>query len=190
MALARSSKKLDLLKKQRPQINTICIDITNFEDVTKYIVPLANKVDYFVNNASYYTLGHIDKISSDDFDATFNTNVKAALNLLKVVTVGMKERNFGCIVNVSGRGTRTPYYQPFYNISKAAVERIKTHYVNELSAHNIRMADVDPGIFQSETYEKYLYEKEFRPEKLCIPLKRLTEEIEIANTILFLLSDS
>lgn len=190
IVLARSQKKLEALKRDGPSIDTICIDITNFDDVKEKITPIAHNVNYLINNASYYSHRKIDDVNLEDFDAIIKTNVKAVLNMISIIAVGMKERRSGCIVNVAGRGTKTQYGLAFYHISKAAVERIKTHSVNELRRYNIRMIDIDPGVVDSDLTHEYLMTDAYSPERMCIPTKRCSDCDEIVHTIVFLLSDS
>lgn len=190
IALARSKDKLESLKKERPQIETIRIDISNFDDVREKIGPIAHNIDYLINNASYYIDDHVEQVDLKEFDTMFSTNVKAPLNFINLLVPGMKERRFGCIVNILGRGTKTHFYQPLYNCSKAALERVKTHTVNELSQYNIRVIDIDPGVADSEKCHEYLIHEEYNPENLCIPIRRYQSNEEISNTIIFGLSNA
>jgi 3-oxoacyl-[acyl-carrier protein] reductase len=96
----------------------------------------------------------------------------------------------GAVVNVSTIGARQ--YQPWlaaYCASKAALEVVTTHLANELGPLGVRVNTVAPGLTKTDM-ARVLWEG--RPgefEKSVLPLGRLGSPDEIADGVVFLLSD-
>lgn len=152
-------------------------------------------LDVVVNNAG---LGHraalMHELSEEDYDLVFDTNTKSIFWSVKYSVPAMIERGGGVIVNVASIGAKRP--RPLgaaYNASKGAVATMTRALASELARHNIRVNGVCPlasetGFFKTTGIEK-LSDKARERMINEVPLRRLTDPADVANSIFFLASD-
>jgi NAD(P)-dependent dehydrogenase (short-subunit alcohol dehydrogenase family) len=104
-------------------------------------------LDVLVNNAGIERLGSIEEAPLQDFRQCMETNYFGAIRCLQAVLPRMRERRSGCIVNVSsvaGHISLAPMAP--YSASKFALEALSECLAQEVTAFNIRVAIVEPGI--------------------------------------------
>lgn len=66
-AISKTKSRLDELKAEHPKINTISVDLTNYDEARKVIDSL-EPVDMVVNNAGINIPAHISKVTRDEFE--------------------------------------------------------------------------------------------------------------------------
>jgi NAD(P)-dependent dehydrogenase (short-subunit alcohol dehydrogenase family) len=140
-------------------------------------------VDILVNNVGGSTGPYIQDIlaiADDDWDATLRLNLRATFLCSQLVVPGMTERRHGKIVNISSAswaGNVAPYA-----IAKAAVVSFTRGLANELGKHNVNVNAVAPGATKTR----------FQPPAEMagmMPLGRVNEPEDIADTVVFLASE-
>lgn len=107
-------------------------------------------VDVLVNNAGIERRGSTEETPLSDFRAVMETNYFGALRCIQAVLPRMRGRRGGCIVNVTsvaGRISLSPLGG--YSASKFALEALSEALAQEVSAFNIRVAVVQPGIIDT-----------------------------------------
>ncbi len=87
-AVSLLQTELDSLKLECPEINIVCVDLSDWAATEKAITPIG-PVDLLVNCAGILTPGSILDFSEDNFDSTFNINVKAVMHVSKIVANSM-----------------------------------------------------------------------------------------------------
>lgn len=116
--------QLETLKKENPNIETICVDLRNWDE-TKKAVQSVLPVDLLVNSAGViYNKPFLDA-TEEDFNQTFAVNVKAMMNVSQVVAKDMIERKIigGSIVNLSSQASEAALKDHVvYCSSKGAVQ--------------------------------------------------------------------
>ena len=81
-----------------------------------------------------------------DFDAHFDTNVRAPYILVQKLVPGMIERGRGNVVNVSTVAATTPAAGAgIYGASKAALELLTKLWADEFGASGVRVNAIAPG---------------------------------------------
>ncbi|XP_055337365.1 dehydrogenase/reductase SDR family member 4-like [Paramacrobiotus metropolitanus] len=151
-------------------------------------------IDVFVSNAAVNpAVGAIIDTTEEVWDRIFDTNVKAAFLLTKLVVPEMEKRGKGgSIIYISS----VAGYNAFpgigtYSISKTALLGLSKALSNELASSNIRVNAVAPGIIKTK-FSSYLWKEEGPAQKAAtkmIPLHRFGEPDEIAGAAAFLASD-
>jgi len=191
IALSNNKENLDKLSKEHPNIQTLCIDLLNW-DATKEIVQSVLPIDLLVNNAGVGKFSSCLTASSEDFDLIFGVNVKAMLNVSQVVGQNMVERKIpGSIVNISSQcGRGAIQGSIIYCSSKAAVNMLTKTMALELGPNKIRVNCILPTVVMTELGKAFISDQ-VRSDlvKSRISLGRLAELDEIVDTVVYLLSD-
>ena len=83
-------------------------------------------VDVLVNNASFVKFMSLEKLSEEEWDKTFQVNVKAAFELSRSVFPIMSKKKNGRIINISSGGWKYGGGKDtiHYSVSKAALEAL------------------------------------------------------------------
>lgn len=167
-------------------------DISNFEkvsEVIKTVVDTWGKIDILVNNAGITRDNLLMKMSESDFDEVIATNLKGVFNCTKAVTRLMMKQHSGRIVNMSSVvGLMGNAGQTNYSAAKAGIIGFTKSAAKEFAPRGITVNAVAPGFICTDMTETI-------PEKIKtglierIPLGRIGNPEDIANTVLFLVSD-
>ncbi|MBU5334063.1 3-oxoacyl-[acyl-carrier-protein] reductase [Anaerocolumna aminovalerica] len=158
---------------------------TMFSDITKEY----GRIDILVNNAGITKDNLILKMSEEEFDAVINTNLKGVFNCLKQASRIMLKQKEGRIINISSiSGVVGNPGQANYCAAKAGVIGITKSLAKELGSRGITVNAVAPGYINTDMTAVL---KDDLKEKVTelIPLKRLGEVEDIAETVAFLASD-
>jgi citronellol/citronellal dehydrogenase len=113
------------------------------------------RVDILVNNAAGSHFLPIDKVSQDKLHWQFEINVYGPFELAQRVLPGMRERNWGRIVNISSAQAEMPKGPPFlpndrfygplvYGMTKVALNRFTAGLAAELEGTGIAVNSVAP----------------------------------------------
>ncbi|XP_012269312.2 L-xylulose reductase [Athalia rosae] len=191
IAISRTKKHLDTLAAEDSSIETIQANLENWDstrDTVKKLLP----IDLLVNNAAVAKLESFLDIDPENFDATFNVNLKSVINVSQIVSKNMIDRGKGgSIVNVSSQASQAALKDhAVYCASKAALDQLTRVMALELGPHNIRTNTVNPTVVMTEMGRLGWSD----PEKAAsmkgkIPLGRFAEVDEVVDSIVYLLSD-
>jgi 3-oxoacyl-[acyl-carrier protein] reductase len=121
---------------------------------------------------------------------TLQVNLLAPMQLIKGVANQMMARRFGRIVNISSIWSVVSKKRRLtYSASKAALNGMTRALAIELAPHNILINAVAPGYVNTELTRQNNSEQDINVIKETIPLQRLAEPNEIAETVFFLCSE-
>ncbi|XP_041363262.1 L-xylulose reductase-like [Gigantopelta aegis] len=191
-ALSRTQADLDSLKAEVPTIHTVCVDITDW-DKLRGVVKTLCPIDLLVNNAGVCTLAPFLEVSKEDFDYTYDTNVKALINISQVVLKDIIDRGSSCaVVNVSSIASSIAVFNHIvYASSKAAVDMLTKIMTLELGSKNIRVNSVNPTVVMTDMGKRNNWSDPAKsgPVLALTPQGRFAEVHEVVDAILFLLSD-
>ncbi len=174
------------------------IDITNFKELKKIINDfyIKNKtIDYLINTTGVLWFDKdisVTNIKFDIWDKVFEINLKSMMYLSKLIIPKMKKNKFGSMVHISSvdalSGDDKP--QDAYGASKAAMIRLSKSLAIQFASLNIRSNIILPGPIETPMQNRW--KKNLNAKKQLskiIPLQRIGKPADIANAILFLLSE-
>ena len=171
-------------------------DVANENDVRSLVektVKQYNRLDYAFNNAGIeeMTTPLVDQ-TSEVFDQIMNVNVKGVWLSMKYEIPEMIRTGGGAIVNTSsGAGVIGYPQQPIYIASKHAVLGLTKSAALEYAKSGIRINAIAPGVTETEMVERVAEDDKQLIEsiKSITPIGRIGDPQEIANAVVWLLSD-
>lgn len=186
-------KAKEELKQISNNFKFIKADISNEEEVyimMNTIKDKFGKLDYLVNNAGTNIDGFIEDLDISDFKKVINVNLIGKVICTKYAIPLLRKSENSSIVNIASRlGTRPCIEASAYCSAEAAIINFTKTSALELSKYNIRVNCVSPSLTKTPLALAGWTEQEIEDHKNSNPLKRLGETIDIANAVLFLLSD-
>jgi NAD(P)-dependent dehydrogenase (short-subunit alcohol dehydrogenase family) len=150
------------------------------------------RIDILVNNAARSFLRSLMDLREDGWDKIFNTNVKAAWLLSRLVAKNMAERKSGRIINITTVGAeKAEPGMAAYGCSKAALKMLTRCMAREWAQFGINVNAVGPGLTRTDFSKPIWSNPEIAKHvALAIPKGRLAEPEEIVGAVLFLASDA
>lgn len=171
----------------------IVFDITDKQAVRDAIMKIKKqycKLDVLVNNAGIVTNEVLGMISIDKMRQMFEVNVFGMMELTQMaVTRLMKKQKGGSIINITSMvGVDGCKGQIAYSASKGAIISVTKSMSKELSADNIRVNAVAPGIIETDRIKNTISNiyNERIPD---IGMGRLGKPKDISDACLFFASD-
>ncbi|WP_308062527.1 3-oxoacyl-[acyl-carrier-protein] reductase [Clostridium botulinum] len=167
-------------------------DISKFEDAKKIVDEAIEKlgsIDILVNNAGITKDTLLMRMKEEEFDKVVEVNLKGVFNCTKhVVPIMMKQRS-GKIINISSVvGLSGNSGQSNYAAAKAGIIGFTKSVAKEIASRGITVNAVAPGFIATDMTD-VLSDKVKENIKNNIPLKRVGDAKDIANTVAFLSSD-
>ena len=168
------------------------------EDVVTRVEQQLGPITTLVNVAGVLRPGKVADTTDEDWTATFAVNTTAVFRLCRAVARGMSDRGGGNIVLVGSNAAGVPRRgMAAYAASKAASTMFVRCLGLELAEHGVRCNIVSPGSTDTDM-QRALWDEngprrvlEGAPEefRVGIPLGRIAEPEDIAEAVLFLVSE-
>lgn len=147
-------------------------------------------VDGLVNNAGIFALHPIHALDVAALQRMLQVNVVGVALGQKHAALRMARG--GSIANVSSVAglVGAPMYNS-YGASKGAVRAMTKGAAAELASRGIRVNSIHPGVIETPMAESGLEQLKVDPERLkkAYPMRRFGTAREVANALLFLISD-
>jgi L-xylulose reductase len=190
VAVSRSAEDLSELEAEIGS-SSIAVDLAD-PAATREAVRAAMPVDYLVNCAGTTTLEPFVDVTVEAFDPLIAVNTRAPLIVSQEYARScIARRAGGAIVNVSSASAFTGFADhAAYCASKGALDAMSRVMANELGRHGIRVNCVNPTITLTAMARKAWSDPEKAGPMLSrMPLGRFIEPEEVAEVVLFLLSE-
>ena len=149
------------------------------------IAASCGRLDILVNNAGVSRDNLLLRFKAEDFNLMIDTNLKGAFHCTQQAARLMLKQRSGAIVNISSIiGLSGNAGQSIYAATKAGLIALTRSLAKELGSRGIRVNAVAPGLIATEmSCDAAL------PEGVSIPLGRSGRAEEVADAVLFLVSD-
>lgn len=157
------------------------------EGLKKYIKDNYGKLNILMNNAGVLRTGALEEITDEDWDLTYNTNLKSLLYISQNF-IDLLIENKGVILNNTSINGLHHYIKGkksyMYATSKSAAIQFTT-YLAKNYAPDVRVNCLCPGMTKTNLFTN----RDFSRFDGCNLLNRMAEPDEIAKVALFLVSD-
>jgi NAD(P)-dependent dehydrogenase (short-subunit alcohol dehydrogenase family) len=177
-----------------PQCLAIKADISRPDDINKLVdqtVQNFKRLDILVNNAGILLAGTAESLIDEQWDQTYNTNVRGLWQLSRAALPHMRAAGCGSIINIgsvlSYLGARN---RVAYAASKGAVLAMTRAMALDHAAENIRINCICPGIVETELVAAFNLDEKARQQRIAAhPVGRFGQPEDIAGLAVFLASD-
>ena len=172
----------------------VAADVSNPTDAQKLVAAAMDRfkrIDILVNNAAVLLPGTAESLSEQDFDQTFNINVRGLWLLSRAVLPHMRASGGGSIINIgsvlSMVGARN---RVAYSASKGAVLAMTKSMALDHATESIRVNCICPGIVETEMVARFNTDEDARRQRLALhPAGRFGQTQDVASAAVFLASD-
>ncbi len=205
---ARNAETLNRVSEQIANSSGVSVlpvvaDVSIVEDVSRAVqagIEKFGRIDILVTNAGGPPAGGFDDLSRDMWEAATRLTLNSVLELTRAVLPGMKERQWGRILNITSIAVKQPVDNLMLSNSlRAAVTGFARTLANEVATHGITVNNILPGYTRTERMQELAraaYEREGISASEAnakweaeIPMKRLGEPHEFAALAAFLVSE-
>ena len=174
-------------------IMTMKWDVSDYNECIKNVREIEQEfkkpISILVNNAGITRDVMFHKSTPEHWNDVINTNLSSCYNVSRAVIEGMRNNNFGRIVNISSVNALSGQVgQTNYVASKAGIIGFTKALALESASKNITVNAVAPGYTDTEMMSSI-------PPKVLesiiqkIPMRRLGTPDEIARAVAFLVAD-
>jgi NAD(P)-dependent dehydrogenase (short-subunit alcohol dehydrogenase family) len=179
------------------------VDLTDEDAVQRWIdfaLDAYGDFDILYNNAAVAKAANLEDVKREDWDWNFANELTLVFLAVKHALPVFERRGSGVIINVGSIAGMVGSGMPgnaagnlVHCVAKAAVIRLTENLAIELSARNIRVNSISPGVIDTPQLRPFLGEEPDAPlrtlfaSKCLIP--RIGEVEDIVNAAVFLASD-
>lgn len=192
---AAAQQVAEAVRRRGRRAVTVQGDVANLEDVSRMFCQAEEQlgnITALVNNSGITgPIGPFSRTTSETIEEVFRVNVFGTMEACRQAIERFRKHSIpGVIVNVSSvaASTGSPQEYVHYAASKAAVETFTIGLAREVAEEGIRVCAVAPGSTLTDIHATA--GEPDRPLRVAplIPMGRLAQPEEIAETITWLLS--
>jgi acetoacetyl-CoA reductase len=167
-------------------------NVSSFADCTaavKQVEAELGPIDVLVNNAGITRDAVLHRMTEEQWNEVIHVNLASIFNMTRNVIEGMRERNYGRIVNISSiNGQKGQIGQTNYSAAKAGMIGFTKALAQENAKKGITVNTVAPGYVDTEMVSAV--PKPVLDQIIAgIPVGRLGMADEIARCVAFLASE-
>lgn len=183
----------DKLTARGLQVSARPADVTD-EDamaaLVRHCVDRWGTLDVMVNNAGITRDGVLRKMTTDDFRQVIDVHLVGGWLGTKMASLQMREQGTGgSVINISSMSGKVGNPgQTNYSAAKAGLIGLTKAAAKEGARYGIRVNAIQPGFIRTAMTDHM--PQDVLSERIAeIPLGRIGEPLDVANTALFLASD-
>ena len=174
-------------------LSGLVLDVNNPEDISSVLTEIAVQASaptILVNNAGVTRDQLLMRMSEEDWQTVLDTNLRSVYRLSKACLRGMMKARQGRIISIASVvGSMGNAGQANYAAAKAGMMGFSRSLAREVGSRSITVNVVAPGFIDTDMTRE-LNEAQREAMLKDIPLRRLGEASEIAETVGFLASSS
>ena len=167
-------------------------NVGSFDDCARAVAEVEAElgpIDVLINNAGITRDGFFHKMSHDQWSDVIRVNMDSVFNMTRQVINGMRDRNYGRIVNISSiNGQKGQVGQTNYSAAKAGMIGFTKALALENARKGVTVNCIAPGYIDTEMVQA-VPENVLQSIVSNIPVGRLGEADEVAACVAFLVRD-
>jgi 3-oxoacyl-[acyl-carrier protein] reductase len=161
------------------------------ERLVERVIGHFGRLDALVNNAGRTQVGPFLEIEPADWDEVIRTDLTATFHTCRAALPSMVERGSGAIVNIASRLAQMGVPETAaYSAAKAGIIGLTRALAREFGPRGIRVNAVAPGVTVTGMTTELVDSEEGRRRLRDMPLGRFGRADEVADAVIFLLSDA
>ena len=186
--LEGANKVVEEVTNRKREGLAVKVDVSLKRDVDLMVNKVLNNfstIDILVNNAGVCYSRSFEEISVSEWDKIMAINLKNTFLCCQSVLPIMKEKNRGCIINLTSLAAKTGgiLVGAHYSASKAGVTSLTKSLAKYSAKYGINVNAVSPGFIDTEMT------KDFNYDVSTVPLGRLGTPADVAKVVRFLTSE-
>ena len=205
-SLAEAGAHVTLVARSKSEIEAVAEDITSKKGVAQALdldvsdiagaqamIAQNGPFHILVNNAGINRPAETLSVSTNDFDAIMDLNVRAPYFMAQAVAQGLVEADQqGSIINISSQmGHVGSAGRSVYCASKHAMEGFTKAMAVEWGKHGIRVNTVCPTFIETPMTKPFLEDDNFKEKVLSkIHIGRIGQVDDVTGAVIFLASDA
>ena len=197
--VGRRKEPLELVAREAGDSAVVCCaDVSTQSDIDRILSQVTSQfggLNVVVNNAGVLHIGTAEQITEDQWDQTFNVNVRGVWLLSRAVLPHMRKGGGGSIINVASvLGINGARLRAAYAASKGAIVLLTKCMAIDHGPDKIRVNAICPSFVETdltaEVIRKAPDPSAVRRERISVhPIGRLGEPEDIAGMAVYLASD-
>ena len=193
LATGTKTEKLEVLKKDFPNINVLKFDISDHSKIEEFIENVSSQLsglDILINNAGLNMDNLSLRMKDEEWKKVIDVNLGSTFFLCKYALKKMLKNKYGKIVNITSVVGHTGNLgQANYAASKAGIIGMSKSLAIEYAKKNITINCLSPGFIQSKMTDN-IVESIKAVLTSRIPMSKLGTGEDVSNTVAFLSSDA
>jgi 3-oxoacyl-[acyl-carrier protein] reductase len=185
-----TAREIEALGRRAMAIRANVAVVAEVEKMVQTTLDRFGQIDILVNNAGIARDKLLLRMTEEDWDAVLDINLKGTFNCTKVVIRHMSKQRSGKIVNIASVvGEMGNAGQANYSASKAGVIGFTKTIAREFASRGVNVNAIAPGYIVTPMTDA-LPEKAKEELKRMIPMERLGQPEDVAQSVLFLVSEA
>jgi 3-oxoacyl-[acyl-carrier protein] reductase len=185
---------LERVRGAGAEAESFAADITDgvqAEGLVGRVIDRFGRIDALVNNAGLTLVKPFLETEPDEWAAVIATDLTAAFHTCRAALPSMVAQGSGTIVNIASRlGQIGMPDTAAYSAAKAGIIGLTRALAREFGPRGIRVNAVAPGIIETGMTTDLIASEEGRRRLRDMPLGRYGRPEEVAEAVVFLLSDA
>ena len=182
-------KKIESFGNKAFPVKCDVTDAQEAEMIEEKVIEKFERIDILVNNAGIYPQKSFLEMTMEEWNKVLSINLTGVFHCTRAIVPKMVQQKYGKIVNIASiAGVVVGYFNlAHYSASKAAIVGFTKSLALEMAQYGINVNAIAPGPIDvgaipagTEIYQQVIK---------TIPIGRIGLPIDIANLVVFLVSD-
>lgn len=196
-ALAKNGAKVVVCARtvEKTKHYFVKCDVSKFTDVQNLVnetIKKFKRIDILVNNAGIYPFKNLSEMTEGEWDRVINVDLKSVFNCTKAVLPYLMKQKCGKIVSITSIAGHDVGFPGLthYCAAKSGIVGFTKAAALELAPFKINVNAVAPGVILTPGVKEGTSQKQINSLIRTIPEGRAGNPADIADTVVFLCSDS
>ena len=185
---------VDILPQVKENPNFIISDISTKDGIQKIkdVIDKQGRLDILVNNAGISISEPSEIYSEENWDRTWQVNLKAPFMLSQMACDFMMQQNSGSIINITSLGAELGFpNNPAYIACKGGLKQLTKALARDWAKYNIRVNNLGPGYMKTDMTRKSWSDPKLSKEReLKTMLSRWGKPSDLIGPAIFLASSA